>query len=145
MSQTTYEILSVEKRDVTSSGHNWVIVTKKSDGTFHTFSFPYFTWAARSAEYGIPLSDITTLIDVCIHDAIEGIDENHPDFVLKNHEEHARTALFSRVADIKTRHLVVDPNNFLQVIVVHHERVPYADFHQKHKGRVHAIRKGTMS
>lgn len=145
MDLTVYEIHSVEMRDAGSDGHHWVLVTKRADGSSHTFSFPHIAWAARAAEYGIDPGDIDTLLDVCLHEGFEGINHTHPDFVYNNPEDHARSALLSRIADTKRRHLVTDPNNLLQAIRAHHGHTPHAEFHQRHRERVRAIRNARVS
>lgn len=145
MTQTTYEISSVNIRDVPGGGQHWEVVTNKSDGTQCVFALPPFTWAARAAEYGIDPNDIDALLDICLHEGFEGIDHTHPDFVYNNTEEHARTALMSRIADTKQRHLVTDPNNLLQAVKEYHGHTPHADFHQKHKERVRTIRNTRVS
>lgn len=145
MEQTIYTVQSVEDQEITGNGDRWIIRTTRADGTEHTFSFPHYTWAARSAEYGIDLKDIDTLLDVCLHDTFESIDQNHPDFVYNNHEHVARTSLFERVTETKSRHQVVDPNNFLQAIKDHHESDSHSSFHQTHQDRVRAFRKSRVS
>jgi hypothetical protein len=145
MTQMTYEVRSVEDQKAAGEGRNWIISTVKSDGSSHTFTFPHISWMAKVAEYGFDLDDIDTILDVCLHEVFGGIDQNHPDFVYNNPEDHARAALLSRVTDIKQSHLVTDPNNFLQKIKTHHEQAPYTAFHQMHRERVRTYRKARVS
>jgi hypothetical protein len=142
---TTYEIRSVEMRDVHENGHNWVVVTTRPNGVPHTLSFPHITFAARAAEYGIDLSDIDTLLDICLHEGFEGIDHTHPDFVYNNHEDHARTALMSRIADTKQRHLVTDPGNLLQAVRKYHGENHHRSFHDQHRARVAGLRSSRIT
>lgn len=87
--------------------------------------FPASTLAWRAAEYGIDPSDSQTLLDVVLHEPhMTGHDHTSPDFLYNCDQDTARESLTARVAEVKTRVTIADPDGHLSAIHAAHSVDP---------------------
>lgn len=139
----TRKIIHLSEEDPGGPGRCWYIrhqdVDDESQIAGHTIFKVAFT--AVSAEYGIDLDDIDTLMDVVLHRHKDTTDNDHPDHVFNLSEDEAREKMLARIAEIKKDYQIVDPDNLLQAIRDHHKIHRYTADHAKIKERADIIRK----
>lgn len=116
---------SVARDRVGSRGDWWAVAYVLPDGSRVRHSFPPEALHCRAAEYGIDPTDAHTLLDTILHEHhVTGHTHESPDFVYNTDRETARKALYDRIEDVKTRHLVVDPEGLLDQIREAHVHDP---------------------
>lgn len=87
--------------------------------TAHVFPESALGW--RAAEYGIDPADTQTLLEIVLHEPhMVGHDHTSPDFLYNCDRATARRALLARVAEVKQRVSVTDPDGHLAAIHAAH-------------------------
>lgn len=120
-----HRVDSVERIVIGRRDDYWAVAMTASDGTRMMHVFPPETLNWRAAEYGIDPEDSQTLLDVVLHERhMHGHDHRSPDFLYNCGRDQARRAMHRRVADVKTRVRVVDPDGHLDQIHTSHVHVP---------------------
>jgi len=103
----------------------WAVDMVEPDGRRMRHAFPPETLHWRAAEYGYDPADVAALLDVVLHERhVHGHHPASPDFLYNCDRDTARAGLDGRLAEVKTRVQVVDPDGRLAQIVSAHVHVP---------------------
>lgn len=120
----------------------WFIDFSHPDGTLHGYGFPQSTLMQRAAEYGIDPSNVDTLLDVVLHEPYMSLQHTDPSFLWNTDQATARTAHLERVAALKQRLTIADPQGLLQQIRDHYMTTFDPAEHGRRVQAVAAIRRG---
>lgn len=127
----------------------WTINVLYEDGSKWAHAFPTTTLWARSAEYGIPIGEVDTLIDVILYERVMmqlglHIDHNHPEFLYNTDEDTARTSHLNRIERTKLLVSHVDPSGHLDTLREYHAgsigKKTHLDYYHSHRKLVGSLR-----
>lgn len=144
MTAVQHVVVAVERHDGPPHWRVFYRVPDAADSKVHCHAFPIETLLWRAAEYGIDPADASTLLDVVLHEPhMVGHDHISPDFLYNTHQEAARLALHGRVAEVRTRIEIADPDRHLDVIRTAHTVDP-EDLLRKQKLVAHTREHGRV-